>query len=371
MATILGLRGTGDFVTGERPESWHEGILYIWPHGKAPLLALLSKGKKEKVSDWKIHWFEQDLVATREITVSDYDTTNHIVTFSAVAPVTVGTVLKQLDSDMITIRLTTKINDKKWYYTVLNGTESNLDTNVKLTVIGNAHKEGAQIPEAYSVQPTPQENYCQIFRVPVKVSRTAKQTKLRTGDLIAREKKEKLHMIGMDIEMAMLHGYGSSSEPRTMKGIYELLAAGGYTTSGASLTLSAFWDILATVFAYGSPQKVAFGGAKAIKKLVELVEGKIYVEPVVNVYGISLSRWVTPWGELLIKPHPLMTGNSQLTDDLIIVDFEHMTYCYLQDIEYVDYKNNLGYDATIGEYIAECCIRLDNLRAHHYVYDIS
>jgi hypothetical protein len=52
---------------------------------------------------------------------------------------------------------------------------------------------------------------------------------------------------------------------------------------------------------------------------------------------------------------------------MAIIDMAHVTYEYLRDISYKDYKDAAGYDAVFGEYIAEVALRLDNVKAHHYV----
>ena len=40
---FLGMRGTGDWATDERPKNYRQGILYLYPNGSAPLTGLLSK----------------------------------------------------------------------------------------------------------------------------------------------------------------------------------------------------------------------------------------------------------------------------------------------------------------------------------------
>ena len=48
---FLGLRGTGDWATDQRPKSWRDGILYLYPNGMAPLTAMTAKLKSQKVDD--------------------------------------------------------------------------------------------------------------------------------------------------------------------------------------------------------------------------------------------------------------------------------------------------------------------------------
>ena len=53
MATLgfLGLRGTGDWVTDQRPKNFREGLLLLFPNGDVPLTAINSKGKSRRVDD--------------------------------------------------------------------------------------------------------------------------------------------------------------------------------------------------------------------------------------------------------------------------------------------------------------------------------
>ena len=44
---FLGMRGTGDWVTNQRPENWRQTLLRLYPNGKAPLTAILSMLKSE------------------------------------------------------------------------------------------------------------------------------------------------------------------------------------------------------------------------------------------------------------------------------------------------------------------------------------
>lgn len=49
--SFMGMRGTGDWVTDQRPKSWRETILYLYPNGTAPLTAIMSKMGSERVED--------------------------------------------------------------------------------------------------------------------------------------------------------------------------------------------------------------------------------------------------------------------------------------------------------------------------------
>ena len=48
---FLGIRGTGSWVTDQRPKNWRESILFLYPNGMAPLTALTAKMPSQKVDD--------------------------------------------------------------------------------------------------------------------------------------------------------------------------------------------------------------------------------------------------------------------------------------------------------------------------------
>jgi hypothetical protein len=48
---FLGMRGTGDWATDQRPMSWRQNILYLYPNGMTPLTAILSMMGSKKVTD--------------------------------------------------------------------------------------------------------------------------------------------------------------------------------------------------------------------------------------------------------------------------------------------------------------------------------
>ena|SRR3990167_5483722 len=90
---VAGLRGTGDWATDERPKNFREYILWRRPNGSAPLTALLSKMKSEKVDDPEYAWWEEELNAVRLASNADHSTTDTTLTI-----LTTGT---QTASDLV------------------------------------------------------------------------------------------------------------------------------------------------------------------------------------------------------------------------------------------------------------------------------
>ena len=86
MTFFAGLRGTGSFGTGERPQDFREMILWTNPNGKAPLFALTAKMKKEACDDPQIHWWEETNTIARATVngaIADATTTTVVVDAAA------------------------------------------------------------------------------------------------------------------------------------------------------------------------------------------------------------------------------------------------------------------------------------------------
>ena len=49
---VLGMRGTGEFSSDDRPKNYRQTILLLFPNASAPLTAILSKLKDEETDDW-------------------------------------------------------------------------------------------------------------------------------------------------------------------------------------------------------------------------------------------------------------------------------------------------------------------------------
>ena len=58
---FMGMRGTGDWVTNQRPENWRQEILYLYPNGDAPLTAMLSMMGNESTDDPHYHWWTENV----------------------------------------------------------------------------------------------------------------------------------------------------------------------------------------------------------------------------------------------------------------------------------------------------------------------
>ena len=235
-ASFLGMRGTGDWATNQRPENWREAILYFFPNGDAPLTAMLSKMKTEITTDPTFHWWTQGLPLQAADLVDSGIYTDSALSVAYVsggtsggfvyAKVAAADVLQFREGHQITLRdssdLTVDVvckavavveNGSSSYVKCRlledddNSTAGDLSDADRILVSGNMNAEGAGMPDAISYDPTEWKNYTQIFRTPLEITGTAIETKLRTNpQAYAKLQKETLQDHSIEMEKAFLWG---------------------------------------------------------------------------------------------------------------------------------------------------------------------
>ena len=420
---MFGMRGTGDWATDERPKDWRGQILYLYPNGSAPLTALLSMMRKEKVSDPEFNWWTKGLATMRATVVNIY--TNTGLTSVYVSGGVIGTILhaKVSAADLAFFRVGHQITLRdasdltvdvscKIVTRVENGSSSYLscklleaDDNSSLgdlsdvdTMIlaGNINPEGGSMPDALSDDPTKWFNYTQIHREPLEISGTALATKLRTDpQYYQRRKMETLQAHSIGIENASWWGVPTETMgannmlERTSLGIIPAIRGGYPGQGGAGGTVSHYptdsnysgqtwlaggeaWlnDQLEIAFRYGKLEKLAVCGSGALAAINQLVanNGQFSFAAETTVYGIQIRKWVTPLGTINLITHPLWSEEVTTRYIMAVIEPENIIYKYLQgrDTHFIGEglgKTNTGYSRKDGikeEYLTEC-----SLEYHH------
>jgi hypothetical protein len=253
---MLGMRGTGDWVADQRPKNWREAILYLYPNGMAPLTALLSMMRSEKVNDPEFYWWTQTQSSIQGAVSGVYTLPDLSAAYvsGGVAGQTVYVVTTVALGGLIREGHQILLRDASDYTVDVNGKVTgvalggvNAVLSVKLLedddnssshdlsdcdtfkIIGNINPEGGEMPDSISLDPTKVYNKTQIFRTPLSLTRTAMQTRLRTGDAYQKAKKEALEMHSWEMELAYIWGImtentGDNGKPeRTTRGIIDFI----------------------------------------------------------------------------------------------------------------------------------------------------
>lgn len=418
MSGFLGMRGTGDWVTDERPKDWRETILFLYPNGTAPLTAILSKMKSEKADDPEFNWWTKMLPDQSAAPTGVY--TNSLLSSAYVSGGVIGSVLyfkmAELSAKNFRIGHQVLLRDAsdfavdvnaKVIGVALNGASSYIQVKLleaddnstshdlsdcdKILIIGNINEEGATMPTGISYDPTKFYNLTQIFRTPLSITRTARETKYRTGDKYKEMKREALELHSIEMEKAFLfgtrtEGVGANGKPeRTTDGIITFLRKNNATLVNDYTLNSTYagkewledgggedWleAMLESIFLYGRQEKLALCGNGALMGINKLAKagGHYTLTSQTKAYGIKVTEWITPYGTIYLKTHPLFNIETTLRTSMLIMEPENLRYRYITDTAFFGEggktastgTNANRKDGTDEEYLTEC-----GLEMHH------
>lgn len=362
-----------------RPKDWLEYVLRVYPNGKAPLTAMLSAMKQKDVEDPEFYWWA-DTLPTMRATITGTYTTNTEGSLSnayvsgGVVGDTVYVKMSAADAALFKINDQVLFREAADYRTDVNGVVtaapvingSNSFLTVKLleaddngsskyiadcTILlglGTVYAEGAARGTSIRFEPTKIYNFTQIFREPLEMTRTAMKTKFRAKQDYAMEKEKALerHTIGM--EKSLFWGVKSertdptNGQPvRTTQGIisairqfapdncsaYHLSADANYDGK-TWIQAGKKWleERLEVIFRYGDPSKIAYCGSGAVLGINELAAayGSIKLVPGEAQFGIKVLEWITPFGTLLLKTHPLFSYESTTRNSIVVVEPQNL-----------------------------------------------
>ena len=410
MAGFTGTRGTSDFVADQRPKNWRDMMLRLYPNGKMPLTAFTSMLRKEKTDDPEFNWWTKAL-PTQAGDITELYSDAGLTSAYAGGTAAAGTVF------YVKVALETashfraghtaylvKTGDYRYDHrakvisVIKNGANSviavkllaaetatyNLAGVDRIMVMGSVNAEGAEMPTAISYDPTKFYNYTQIFRTPLDITRTARKTRLRTGDAYQEAKMEALELHGIEMERAFLFGVategtGENGKPeRTTDGFFNFLKtnasanvssykldanyAGKMWLQGGKAWLDA---MLKKIFTFGDSTKACICGNGAVSAIGMLAEtyGTINLEVGQTAFGMKITRWITPFGEIEFRTHPLFNYEVSLQNTALIFEPNLLKYRYIDDTTFKpdnNSQNSGSIDGTQEEYLTEC-----GLEFHH------
>jgi len=354
--SFLGLRGTGDWATDERPKNFRETILWRNPNGNAPLTALLAKARSESVDDPEFNWWEEQQdaftcllngaigtgVATT-FTLDGNGTNEHGNRLVA------GDLLQVEDATGEVVEVNTITSDLviEVVRSQAGTTGAAIADNIRLTKIGSVFAEGEGSPNVSSRNPTKVFNYTQIFKTAFELTRTAKKTRTRTGDPMKNDKIRKMFDHSASLEMAFLYGRrhettGSNGKPKRYTGGLKSFITTNKTTSGWTATTPTpdeFINAIAPVFDYTSNgagnQRLILAGNGALTALNRSIRNAAYTSmemgPKITKWGMDLREYTVPQGSFYLRTHPLLNVHPTHTNTMIVIDPSNLVYRYIDD----------------------------------------
>lgn len=390
---ILGLRGTGDWGTDERPKNFRESILWMEPNGNAPITALLSKARSESTDDPEFSWWYEKLQSIRVSLTAQVPntTTANTLALSATLSSNItgnGTDLVAGDILMVEPSASTTFSTTEYLIVAstpttstqvtvtraaLDTTASTITTSSILIKIGNAYAEGTTSPSVTSRNPTKTTNLCQIFKTAYELTRTATQTYARTGDPLKNDKRRRMFDHSVAMEQAFLfgrrpatEGTGSNGKPlRYTKGLIpQLVDASRTTVFGATLSEATFLAGIQGCFDWSvsnaGDERLMIGGNSALIAFNMLVKasGQIQFAETVKLYGMNLARYITPVGNIYFRRHPLFNQSTTLSKCALVLDLGALKYRYVQDTTAQDNIQANDSDTKKGQWLTEAGLEL-------------
>lgn len=387
---VLGMRGSGSWSADERPKNYREMVLYLYPNDKAPLMSFLSKLSEEAVDDPEFKVFVKGLPSQRALNEDGYNNsdnplTMHLKTADDYKMFKAGHVVineRTLEVMWVTASATGGGTGGQLTLTRAIGGASMVAglADDGILVIGSRHPEGADVPGAIMYDPTVVSNYCQIFRNSLDQTNTARATRLRTGDQVKNAQKECMLLHHIEMEKAFMFGMGheatgSNNQPeRGTKGLLKFITS-NIKDYSAGLDIDTWENDLESIFRYGSNQKLFLGGARAINVINKLarINGHIELVPGAETFGMSIMRYQTPFGELMLKIHPLMSENATFNSWAFIIDTGQLRYRFLKgrDTMYLKNRQSPGLDAVKDEYLTEAGLECRFQETHAVLKNMS
>lgn len=387
---VAGLRGTGSWSSDERPKNYREVILYLYPNGSAPLMGMLGKLPEESTDDPEFKVFIKGLPGQRALNEDNYNNTDnpltmHLTTAGDYKMFKVGhAVINERTLEVMWVSGVGSTGGAGGYLTLVRAVGSqSLTAGIAgdgILIVGSHHAEGVGAPSAIMYDPAVVMNYTQIFRNSLEQTNTARATHLRTGDQYKQAQKECLLLHQIEMEKAFLFGVaeettGSNGQPeRSTRGMLFHLTSNVKDWS-AGVDIDSFEDWCEDLFRYGSNEKMWLGGARTVNVLNKLarINGHFEMLPTTQTYGMDVQRWLTPFGRLNLKLHPLFSENATFNKWAFIFDMPQLRYRYLKgrDTKFLANRQAPDYDTVKDEYLTEAGLEGRFEQAHGLCKNMS
>ena len=392
---FLGMRGTDDWVDGQRPMNWRQNILYLYPNGMTPLTAILSMMSSKKVDDPQFHWWTQTMGSVDGDVDGIYTVPDLSVAYAGGAvendilyvavDATDGNRIKATheillrDASDYNVDVVAKvINVERGVVSVLtvklledddNSTLGDLVDCDRFKIIGSINPEGGEMPDPIALNPTKLYNLTQIFRSSLSTTRTALATRLRTENDYQKAKRECLETHSIEMEMAFLWGVmtenvGDNGKPeRTTRGIIPFIRTyaplncddfsvnatyTGDTWAASGETWLKYY--LEQIFRYGASEKLALCGSGALLGIdaLAMANGQMNIQPGMKSYGMNIRTWVTPFGTIHFKTHPLFSYDATTRNMVVLLEPKELEYKFITDTTFYGESSSKSHPEGYG-----------------------
>lgn len=352
----------------DRVGEFSKVVAKLMPTGDAPMLALSSGIRREKIYDTTIHWMEENYYDRRIKVLADADNECGQIALDDASMVVQGQIylvectgeqfhVQGVAGNMISVR---RGHGQTPMFKIPAGSY--------IVVVGSAFEEGSEAPNATRNIPYSRFNFTQIFRNSYGVTRTTQKTKYySTNDPFMKDKRKALAMHAKDIEMASIWGhrdlgYQNQAPIRFADGFNAQIQTNIFTSPTTGIRLQHLDAFIMRIFDWnieGQPnERIAFCGNSTLAVLNELVrinsDYNIHVNE--TQFGINVRKYITPFGMLTFVVHPMMNANPTFRQELYVYHPAALRYAWLTETMVDDYNKmgtRAGVDADKGVVTSE------------------
>lgn len=379
-ASATGIRGTTQLGVTRKYDV--ADVISLLDVNRYPLMAILTNAgkdpvskqgkamKKKETTDPQFKWFEDEYQ-------------KKVMTGSGNVDPDGGNLTLTGETQYLQIGDVILVAAQKWVFAVTAITDANVvvvgaelggatgaaaSAAGDVVILGNANEEGATLREIKGTTIEEVYNYCQIFRTPIGITETARNTKgwTKENDFDFQSKKKAVeHMI--DIERAFLFGKRSISTAGTHPKRYTggiIPSIEEYATANVD-TEAEFEAWLEDAFAHGNTEKYLLASATVVSMINGWAKGKLETLSTDKTYGLRITRYESPHGTVNIIKHPLLTGTTYGNYG-VMLDMECLTYRYLsnRDTKLLTNRQAPGEDSRVDEYLTECGLQFEQEKRH-------
>jgi len=368
---VKGVFASDQNIPGTEMGSFASAILQLYPTGSSPLLALTAGMRSSDIKSTVSTWFEKSHLSGY-MNVTNNAGTGTTFNLSEENQVVAGTTMlvhstgEYIFIDSITANVATVTRGFADTAIVsINGSV----TPVPIQKITNVHSEGSPKPVAIANIGSPEFNYMEIVRNSWDATGTAKAVEYHTGSVVAENQREAGMFHAEDLERAFMWGRRTTGvldgKPfRTMNGLTNQIR-----TNVQAQIANTTWDdidaFLQNIFQTnikGKPnERISFCGntVLAVLNKIARLSSVMNIETGITEFGMKVSNWITPFGDLKLMTHPLMNENPVWTKDLYVfhpgsirVEYLRRTFHDRNDKD----GTRAGADADFGVYTTEATI---------------
>lgn len=349
---------------------------------KAPLTVIMTKAAGRLVSSGnkKVEWFEDSLPAQFDVLGAALTAGAATMTVTNYSYFAKNMLVQVNKAEIVRVTATPTTTAVAIERAVGEEAAAAAAQNGQLFIIGDSSEEGTGVSPIVMTTKDNPFNYMEITKAEIGWTGTAKASEVygksdpevdRVKAIVKHARElEKKYIVGQRYLDAV--GPVDGKEHRTMRGVLRWITTNVQAMAG-EMTNQEFDNHLRKAFRYGSGKKLLIASGTVINVINGFAKNKVQLAAFNPAYGLKLSKYITPFGDLDIAYSPLLENDS--LDDLtglagtgIVLDIANLEVHHLPN-RYMVHSMDMEANGTDGEeeqILSECCIKVPQEKMHSY-----